>query len=168
MKYVIIQRHECKGQLLTRQNCITGWNCTHPRYSQRLADISSAMHTESPRRSSVQNNVPRTHGVITAFKMVPPVGNRWQQRNNSWWSTGIWNSAQTRLTRQESCSYHDTEFLIGSTKIPLPNHKILLQFQMDIGSTKDCIFEVRGIITRAHLTSYLKAKLHPKMQFFFI
>jgi hypothetical protein len=75
------------------------------------------MHTEPPWRSSVQNNVPRTHGVITAFKMAPPVGNRWQQRNNSWWSTGKWNSAQTRLTRQESRSYHNTEFLMGSTKV---------------------------------------------------
>jgi hypothetical protein len=130
------------------------------------------MHTESPRRSSVQNNLPRTHGVITAFKMVPPVGNRRQQRNNSWWSTGIWNSAPTRLTREESRSYHNTEFLIASTKvaqkIPLPNHKILLQLQKNIGSTKDCILEARGIITRAQLTSYLKAKLHPRIQFFFI
>jgi len=92
-------------------------NCTHPRYSQWLADISSAMHTEPPRRSPVQNNLPRTHGVITAFKMVPPVGNRRQQRNNSWWSTGTWNSSQTWLTCQESRSYHNTECLIGSTKV---------------------------------------------------
>lgn len=111
-----ILRHACHGHLVAIQNCITDWNCTHPRYSQRLADISSTMHTEPPWRSSVQNNLPRTHCVITAFKMVPPAGNRRQQRNTSWWSTGTRNSVQTRLTLQESRSYHDTEFLTGSTK----------------------------------------------------
>ena len=117
MKFVSLYRGMNARGISSPDRIALDWNCTHPRYSQRLANISSAMHTEPPWRSSVQNNVPRTHGVITAFKMVPPVGNRRQQRNNSWWSTGTWNSAQTRLTRQESRSYHDTEFLIGSTKV---------------------------------------------------
>jgi hypothetical protein len=116
MKYVSLYCGMNARNISSPDRTASQTNCTHPRYSQGLADISSAMHTEPPRRSSVQNNLPRTHGVITAFKMVPPVGNRRQQRSNSWRSTGTWNSAQTRFIRQESRSYHNTECLIGSTK----------------------------------------------------